>query len=546
MEIEKYTVFEICPLCQGKRLKKEVLSVTVAEKNIWDLSQMSLEKLLSFFEKFSQDKALSEERQKISQPILKEINARLNYLIDVGLGYLTLERKSSTLAGGEAQRIRLATQIGTGLSGVLYILDEPSIGLHQRDQGRLINILKKLRDLKNSVIVVEHDRQTMEESDWIIDIGPDAGNNGGKIIAEGTPEYIKKQNTHTGRFLANKDNILREKNKIAKQKKNLEILGAKEHNLKNIDVKIPLGNFVAITGVSGSGKSTLINDILTKALFREFYHSHQKPGEHKGIRGKEFLDKIVVVDQSPIGRTPRSNPATYTGVFGPIRDAMAQTKEARIRGYRPGRFSFNVKGGRCEACQGQGLIKIEMQFLSDVYVKCEECDGTRYGKDILSINYKGKNIAEILEMTVAEAKEFFVNIPVINRKLDVLNKVGLGYIHLGQAATTLSGGEAQRIKLSKELSKIQTSRTLYVLDEPTTGLHFHDVKNLIGVLDKLVKKGNTVIVIEHNLDVIRLADWIIDLGPEGGDKGGQIIAEGTPEQIIKIKESYTGQCLNGV
>ena len=544
-EIEKYTVFEICPLCQGKRLKKEALSVTVADKNIAELCQTSLDKLLAFFQKLALDKTFSLEQTKVSEPIFKEIGARLNYLLDVGLDYLTLERKSSTLAGGEAQRIRLATQIGTGLAGVLYILDEPSIGLHQRDQGRLINILKKLRDLGNSVLVVEHDRQTMEQSDWIIDIGPEAGKNGGKIVAEGTPENIKKQNTHTGKFLARKSKIVREKTNIAKQKKYLEILGAMEHNLKNINVKIPLGQFVAITGISGSGKSTLINDILTKALFREFYHSHQKPGKYQTIKGKEFLDKIVVVDQSPIGRTPRSNPATYTGTFGPIRDAMAQTKEARVRGYGPGRFSFNVKGGRCEACQGQGLIKVEMQFLSDVYVKCEECNGTRYGKDILGIIYKGKNIAEILELTVTEAKDFFVNIPVISRKLEVLDKVGLGYIHLGQAATTLSGGEAQRIKLAKELSKVQTSRTLYVLDEPTTGLHFDDVKNLIGVLDKLVKKGNTVIVIEHNLDVIRLADWIIDLGPEGGEKGGEIVAEGTPAQIAKNSKSWTGKALIG-
>ena len=540
-EVEKYTIFEICPLCKGKRLRKESLAVLVFNKNITELSGMSLEKLIDFFAKLTKSKEyLSESQRKIAEPILKEINARLNYMIDVGLDYLTLDRKSSTLAGGEAQRIRLATQIGTGLSGVLYILDEPSIGLHQRDQGRLINILKKLRDLGNSVLVVEHDRQTMEQSDWLIDIGPDAGKHGGKVVAQGKPQDVKKENTYTGQFLRDAFEINRKKI-IIKKKEYLEIIGATQNNLKNIDVKIPLKQLVVVTGVSGSGKSTLINDILTKALFREFYRSQEKPGDHKYIKGKEFLDKIIVVDQSPIGRTPRSNPATYTGLFSPIRDLFTQSKEARVRGYGPGRFSFNVKGGRCETCQGQGLIKIEMQFLSDVYVECENCHGARYEQEILEIAYNGKNIAEILDMTVSEGKEFFSNIPVIKRKLEILEKVGLGYIHLGQAATTLSGGEAQRIKLAKELSKVQTTRTLYILDEPTTGLHQYDIKNLMLVLDELVKKGNSVVVIEHNIEVIRLADWVIDLGPEGGDKGGEIVAEGTPEQIKKNTKSWTGK-----
>jgi len=541
-EVEKYTVFEICPLCEGKRLTKEALAVLVANKNISDLSSLALGKILDFFENFINKYKLSITDKKISEPILKEINSRLNYLINVGLDYLTLDRKSSTLAGGEAQRIRLATQIGTGLSGVLYILDEPSIGLHQRDQKKLIIILKQLRDLGNTVLVVEHDYQTMKESDWLIDIGPDAGKHGGEVIAQGKWTDVKKIESHTGRFLRDELKIERKIIKT-KSKEYLEIIEAKEHNLKNINVKIPLGRLVAVTGVSGSGKSTLINDILTKALFREFYRSNQKAGEHKYIKGKEYLDKIVIVDQSPIGRTPRSNPATYTGLFSPIRDLFAQTKEAKIRGYGPGRFSFNVKGGRCEACQGQGFIKVEMQFLSDVYVECEECHGTRYEQEILEINYRGKNIAQTLSMTVSEAKDFFSGIPVIKRKLEVLNQVGLGYIHLGQPATTLSGGEAQRIKLAKELSKVQTSKTLYVLDEPTTGLHQYDIKNLMHILDSLVKKGNSVIVIEHNLEMVRLADWVIDLGPEGGEKGGEIVAQGPPEKIKNNPKSHTGKYL---
>jgi len=539
-EIEKYTVFEICPICEGKRLKKESLAVLIGKKNISELSDMSLEKLAEFVTDLPKKINLSSVQEKIAEPILKEISLRLSYLTEVGLGYLTLNRKSSTLAGGEAQRIRLATQIGTGLAGVLYILDEPSIGLHQRDQNKLIKILKKLRELGNTVLVVEHDRQTIEAADWVIDVGPKAGKHGGRIMAEGTPAQVKKTQTHTGEFLSDKISIKRPKIK-SKSKESLEIIGANEHNLKNIDVSIPLKRLVAITGISGSGKSTLVNDILTKALFREFYRSHQKPGKHKYIKGKEYLDKIVIVDQSPIGRTPRSNPATYTGLFSPIRQLFSQTREARIRGYGPGRFSFNVKGGRCEACQGQGLIKVEMQFLSDVYVECEDCHGTRYDQSVLEIAYRGKNIAEVLDMTVSEAGVFFKDIPILKRKLEILDKVGLGYIHLGQPATTLSGGEAQRIKLAKELSKVQTTKTLYILDEPTTGLHQYDIKNLMLVLDGLVKKGNSVIVIEHNLEVIRLADWIIDLGPEGGENGGKVVAEGPPEKIKKNTKSYTGK-----
>lgn len=541
-EIEKYTVFETCPVCQGNRLKKEALAVLVAKKNIAELCQMPLKHLKQFLVSLEKEKQLSQSQKKIAQPILKELNSRIDYLIDVGLDYLTLSRKSSTLAGGEAQRIRLATQIGTGLSGVLYILDEPSIGLHQSDQHKLIKILKQLRDLGNTVLVVEHDKQTMLAADWLIDVGPGAGKNGGEIIAQGTPTQIKKTNTNTGKFL--NDKLLIERKPIKKTtQKWLKIIGAAEHNLKNLNVNLPLERLVAITGVSGSGKSTLINDILTNALYREFYRSHCKAGKHKLIQGKEHLDKIVVVDQSPIGRTPRSNPATYTGLFGPLRNLFAATREAKIRGYKPGRFSFNVKGGRCENCQGQGFIKVEMQFLSDVYVECEECHGTRYNQDVLEIDYQGKSIADVLAMTVSEAQPFFKNMPVIRRKLETLEKVGLGYIHLGQPATTLSGGEAQRIKLAKELSKVQTSRTLYVLDEPTTGLHQYDIKNLMTVLSRLVEKGNSVILIEHNLEIIRLADWIIDLGPEGGERGGEIVAEGPPEKIKKSPRSQTGKWL---
>ncbi len=482
---------------------------------------------------------MSEKDRIIAEKIIKEIKERLKFLIDVGLDYLTLERSATTLSGGEAQRIRLATQIGSKLSGVLYVLDEPSIGLHPRDTEKLINTLKELRDLGNTVIVVEHDPETIEEADYIVDIGPGSGVYGGQITAVGTVEEIKQNpKSLTGKYLSGKLKIPVPKERRRVKDKFLTIYGAKHHNLKNIDVSIPLGLFVAITGVSGSGKSTLIYDILWQSAKNRFYGSSEDVGLHDRIEGWEFIDKVINVDQSPIGRTPRSNPATYTKVFDHIRELFASTMEAKARGYTAGRFSFNVKGGRCEACQGEGVVKIEMHFLPDVYVQCEVCGGKRYNKETLSILYKGKNISDVLDMTVAEALEFFENIPTIRNKLKVLHDVGLDYIKLGQPATTLSGGEAQRIKLSKELSKRDTGRTLYLLDEPTTGLHSHDVAKLIQVLNKLVDKGNTVVVIEHNLDVIKCADWIIDLGPEGGDKGGQVVAQGTPEMVANNENSY--------
>jgi excinuclease ABC subunit A len=462
----------------------------------------------------------------------------------VGLNYLTLDRSADTLSGGEAQRIRLATQIGSGLTGVLYILDEPSIGLHQRDNDRLLKTLKNLRDLGNTVIVVEHDQETIEASDWVIDIGPGAGKHGGELVAEGTPAQVgKDKNSLTGKYLSGREEIPVPKNRKKGNGKTLKVTGATEHNLKNIDVEIPLGKFVCLTGVSGSGKSTLLNEILAKALSSYFFNAKDAPGAHKKILGIENIDKVIAIDQSPIGRTPRSNPATYTGVFTHIRDLFAATPEARMRGYKAGRFSFNVKGGRCEVCGGDGVIKIEMHFLPDVYVTCEECKGKRYNKEALDIHYKGKTISDVLEMTVDEAHVFFRSVPMISRKLETLSLVGLGYMHLGQQATTLSGGEAQRIKLATELSRSSTGRTLYILDEPTTGLHFEDVKRLLGVLNRLVEKGNTVLVIEHNLDIIKSADWIIDLGPEGGNKGGEIVAAGTPEEVSRAKRSYTGQYL---
>jgi excinuclease ABC subunit A len=539
-EIEQYMVVRLCPKCLGKRLKPEVLAVTVNGKSIYDVVSMPIDKTKEFFSKKKMD--------KISQPIVKEIINRLNFLTDVGLEYLTLDRKASTLSGGEGQRIRLATQIGSKLTGVLYILDEPSIGLHPRDQKRLIDTLKKLRDLGNTVIVVEHDEQTIRSADWIIDVGPGAGKHGGKIIFEGTPQQLLKADTLTGKYLSGKLQIqipkLQTSSKLqASSSKFLAIKGAKEHNLKNINVNIPLAKFVCITGVSGSGKSSLMNDILAKALLKKFYRAKEEPGLHKEILGVENLNKVVLIDQSPIGRTPRSNPATYTGAFTFIRDLFAKTREARVRGYTPGRFSFNVKGGRCENCEGQGEIKIEMYFLPDVYVECSECHGKRYSKEALEIDYKGKNIAEVLEMTVEEATEFFKNIPGLNLKLKTLDQVGLSYIELGQPAPSLSGGEAQRVKLATELSRKETGKTLYILDEPTTGLHMDDVKKLVKVLRELVNKGNTVLVIEHHSDLVANADWIIDLGPEGGDKGGYIIAEGSPKEIKKNKKSYTGKYL---
>ncbi|MEK7123500.1 MAG: excinuclease ABC subunit UvrA, partial [Patescibacteria group bacterium] len=492
---------------------------------------------------------------KIAEPIIKEIIGRLKFLLDVGLDYLALERESTTLSGGEAQRIRLATQIGSRLVGVLYILDEPSIGLHPRDHQKLIATLKYLRDLGNSVLVVEHDSQTILNADWIIDLGPGAGKYGGEIIFEGTAKQLFKSNTLTGDYLTgrkkvgadskipNKPQIKNSPPEADKNQKHIEIKGAAENNLKNINVKIPLGKLVCVSGVSGSGKSSLIYDILAKFLLAKFHHARLIPGKHEKIIGVENLNKAIVIDQSPIGRTPRSNPATYTGVFAPVRDIFVKTKEAKMRGYNPGRFSFNVKGGRCEACEGQGVKKIEMFFLPDVYIECEECRGRRYNKEVLEIEYKDKNIADVLKMSVVEALKFFENIPAIKQKLQTLNEVGLGYIELGQPATTLSGGEAQRIKLAAELSRRGTGKTLYILDEPTTGLHFDDIKKLLKVLLALVEKENTVLVIEHNLDVIKNADWVIDLGPEGGDKGGYVVAEGTPEDIAKNKKSHTGQFL---
>lgn len=547
-EIKQYMTEKICESCKGKRLRPEVLSVKISEKSIDDVVNMSTEKLKDFFE--SLIVKLSEQNLKITQPIIKEIINRVQFLIDVGLNYLTLNRKTETLAGGEEQRIRLATQIGSKLTGVLYILDEPSVGLHSRDQSRLINTIKKLRDIGNTVIVVEHDPQTIKSADWIIDVGPGAGKHGGHIIFQGTPKQIFKSHTLTGEYLSGKRKVevknpnskIQNPNKSQSQNY-LIIKKATEHNLKNIDVKIPLGKFVCVTGVSGSGKSTLVNDILARYLLKKFYRAKEEPGKFESLSGIEFLNKVVLVDQSPIGRTPRSNPITYTGAFNYIRDLFTQTKEARIRGYQPGRFSFNVKGGRCEACEGQGVKKIEMYFLPDIYVECEECRGKRFNNETLSVGYKGKNIAEVLEMTIEDALEFFKNIPGLYIKLKALTEVGLGYVQLGQPAPSLSGGEAQRVKLATELSKKATGKTLYILDEPTTGLHMDDVRKLLFVLKRLVAKSNTVLIIEHNLDIIKNSDWIIDLGPEGGEQGGYIVAEGTPKEISVCKKSYTGQFL---
>jgi excinuclease ABC subunit A len=539
-DIERFMMERRCHACGGKRLKPEVLAVTVSGHSIIDICELSIDDAVELFN----DMKLNSTEAKIAKQILKEICARLNFLNDVGLNYLNLARSAVSLSGGEAQRIRLATQIGSGLQGVLYVLDEPSIGLHQRDNKRLLNTLERLRDLGNSVLVVEHDEETIETADYLVDIGPGAGIHGGKVVATGSPKEVAKvQGSITAKFLRGERKIETPKKRRPSNGKELVIKGARENNLKNINVRIPLGQLVVVSGVSGSGKSSLINDILAKELSARLMRAQTVPGRHDDIEGIKELDKAIVIDQSPIGRTPRSNPATYTGVFTPIRELFAQMPEAKLRGYSPGRFSFNVKGGRCENCAGDGVIKIEMHFLPDVYVPCEVCHGKRYNREALEIHYKGKTISDVLEMTCEQGLEFFENIPSIARKLQTLVDVGLGYITLGQPATTLSGGEAQRIKLASELSRRPTGRTLYILDEPTTGLHMADVDKLLHVLHALVDAGNSMIVIEHNLDVIKNADHIIDMGPEGGEAGGQIVAEGTPEQVSKSKASYTGQFL---
>ena len=541
--IEQFMSMRPCPDCEGARIKKESRSVKISGNNLGKISVMTIKQCRDYFKNLS----LNSTDAKIAEQILKEINSRLGFLIDVGLEYLTLDRSAVTLSGGEAQRIRLATQIGSQLMGVLYILDEPSIGLHPRDNNRLLSTLKKLRDLGNSVIVVEHDRETIESSDYIVDIGPGAGNHGGEVVFAGTPkEILNFSKSVTGQYLTGKQSIpLPSKRRIGSSYL-LSIKGATGNNLKNINVDFPLGKLIVITGVSGSGKSTLVNETLYPSVSKELYGSRQYPLQHESIEGLEFIDKIINIDQKPIGRTPRSNPATYTGVFVFIRELFSQLPESKMRGYKPGRFSFNVKGGRCESCEGDGIIKIEMNFLPDVYVTCEICNGARYNRETLQIKYKGKNIDNILKMSVEDALMFFENIPSVKRKLSTLNEVGLGYIKLGQQATTLSGGEAQRIKLSTELSKVSKGRTLYLLDEPTTGLHFEDIRMLMNVIHKLVDREHTVIVIEHNLDVIKSADWIIDLGPEGGTEGGEVIASGTPEKVSKAKKSYTGKFLNKI
>lgn len=538
--LETYMTTRACPDCKGARLKKEILNVFVGGKNIDYITRLSIREALQFFESLT----LSDKEMKIARQVLKEIRDRLGFLVNVGLDYLNLARSAGTLSGGEAQRIRLATQIGSSLMGVLYILDEPSIGLHQRDNNRLINTLEKMRDLGNTLIVVEHDEDTMLACDYIIDIGPGAGAHGGQVVAAGTPrEIMENKDSLTGAYLSGRRFIPIPRARRKPNGKWVTVRGAQENNLKKIDVSFPLGVFTCVTGVSGSGKSTLVNEILLKALARKLGKAKALPGKHKKIEGIEHLDKIINIDQSPIGRTPRSNPATYTGVFDDIREVFATTQEARVRGYKKGRFSFNVKGGRCEACRGDGIIKIEMHFLPDVYVPCEQCKGKRYNRETLEIKYKGKNVSDVLDMTVEEALEFFANIPRIKRKLQTLNDVGLGYMKLGQPATTLSGGEAQRVKLASELYKRSRGRTLYLLDEPTTGLHIDDIARLLKVLERLVENGDTVVVIEHNLDVIKTADYVIDLGPEGGVGGGTVVAKGTPEEVARTKGSYTGQFL---
>ena len=541
--IEQFMSMRPCSECDGARLKKETLGVKVNDRNIGDVSSLSIKDLYEFYKNLK----LTKIELDIADQILKEICKRLSFLVNVGLNYLTLDRSASTLSGGEAQRIRLATQIGSQLMGVLYILDEPSIGLHPRDNNRLLNTLKELRDIGNSILVVEHDKETIESADYVIDLGPGAGKYGGEVIFSGSPGMLVKSNKSlTGKYISGKKKINVPRVRRNSQMNLLSVKGACGNNLKSIDVDFPLGRLITVTGVSGSGKSTLVNETLYPALVQKLNKARAYPLKHDSIEGAQFIDKVVDIDQKPIGRTPRSNPATYTGVFTHVRDLFTKLPESKIRGYKPGRFSFNVKGGRCESCQGDGIIKIKMNFLPDVYVTCEICEGLRYNRETLEIKYRGKTIADILDMQVSEALEFFKNIPSIYKKLQTLNDVGLGYIHLGQQATTLSGGEAQRVKLATELSKASTTKTLYILDEPTTGLHFEDIRMLLDVLQRLVKRGNTVLVIEHNLDVIKTADWIVDLGPEGGDDGGLVLAVGTPEEIATMKASYTGSFLNKI
>ncbi|MGQ2908459.1 MAG: excinuclease ABC subunit UvrA [Aliihoeflea sp.] len=542
-EIERFMSATPCPACNGYRLKPEALAVKIAGHHIGQVTEMSIRKAVGWFEELP--KALNEKHNEIAVRILKEIRERLRFLNDVGLDYLTMSRNSGTLSGGESQRIRLASQIGSGLTGVLYVLDEPSIGLHQRDNARLLDTLKHLRDLGNTVIVVEHDEDAILQADHVVDIGPAAGIHGGNVIAEGKPsEIMANPNSLTGQYLSGSLGVpLPAERRKSKKGKRIKVVGARGNNLRDVTAEIPLGTFTAVTGVSGGGKSTFLIETLFKAASRRIMGSREHPAEHERIEGLEFLDKVIDIDQSPIGRTPRSNPATYTGAFTPIRDWFAGLPEAKARGYQPGRFSFNVKGGRCEACQGDGVIKIEMHFLPDVYVTCDVCHGKRYNRETLDVTFKGKSIADVLDMTVEEGVDFFAAVPAVRDKMETLKKVGLGYIHIGQQATTLSGGEAQRIKLAKELSRKATGKTLYILDEPTTGLHFHDVAKLLEVLHELVDQGNTVVVIEHNLEVIKTADWVLDLGPEGGDGGGQLVASGTPEEVVAEPKSYTGQFL---
>ena len=539
-ELERYMSFAPCGDCHGARLRREALAVKIGGRNLVDVSALSIDSALEWFSSLE----LSARDAEIADKILREVRDRLGFLVSVGLDYLSLDRMAGTLSGGESQRIRLATQVGSKLMGVLYVLDEPSIGLHQRDNRRLLDTLKGMRDLGNTVVVVEHDEETIREADWVIDLGPGAGRNGGKVVASGTPQSLcDVEDSLTGAYLSGRLSIPVPVERSVGNGNRIIVRGAAEHNLKKIDVELPLGRLIGITGVSGSGKSTLINDILLKGVARQLYGTLARPGRHDSVEGVELLDKVIAIDQSPIGRTPRSNPATYTKVFDPIRSLFAATTDARARGYKPGRFSFNVRGGRCEACQGAGRLRIEMHFLPDVYVTCDQCGGKRYNRETLEVHFKGLNIAEVLDLTVNQAREIFASVPKITRVLDTLVSVGLGYLHLGQPATTLSGGEAQRIKLSRELAKRATGRTLYLLDEPTTGLHFHDVRKLLAVLHALVDRGNTVIVIEHNLDVIKTADWIIDLGPEGGDGGGEVVVAGTPDDVARCKASYTGQFL---